>query len=845
MCNIQPLTQCGLSISGITKLWLIPFGDLYDYSYDPNNLNVITDYKALSIPVEFLCKRSNNNFNSSAEINNDNGTVIFNNSLTLQFPLMGQDKRNEFEKIIHKQLTILFKDGNGKCWIMGFDNPVKVSEFTYGTGDENIYSVTFSNTSKEQIKEVVCFDGECFTSFDGFEKRTSIFTIPDASTVNTNTLLEITGDTTLYQLSVTTPLNPVNWNNPFFNNQDANTITNLISGTSSTVTLTYDPLTDVAEVIILSDDTSFDNFRLFPTISRSLVSITLNLVLTMGNVAASSTISVVDDNTGLTLYSGQYNDPVTGSGLSGIVGNAFIVLTSGGSQQFTASVTGSPCIDSYYTYNYEPLAICNMVINTSFKKGRKYVINFDVLDLQPYFRKMSFVYDGYFCELYPDKAQWHSNGTQFINDLTGAILSLGSDIIPSSLIITYTHPKVRIEFIGNDHSASWITLYGTTFLRTNGIERYSAYRSSLLNINTVGAGTDLIINYGGMIEGPYGNTPTYLDPAISYEGGNTDNIDIDVNLNLETESYAIRQIYSACPAFTEVGVPSVCPTGRSRSLYGNYIVLYKDVIDAGVSDAVMGSTISITTNVRSLTITFPAQLTPTTGINEMCTELARSGFKVWNCFWDREAVLYIELSSGAETIGAFEFTEVSVTMDSSISGELGKYDLTPTAHPAISTEVEIDTYYGTQLLPQEPLKEIVSEVFTQVELVKRLTYASPNIIVEGGLEGNSATGNVWVRFFDAPNGTELASFIANSLYDVFDLDTELSNNGYTISNVAWVKIETYDRWEGLFVPSVTSSVDIYEKFHRQHLFGRYDEIFALVLDHTSNTITDTISSSIC
>ena len=71
---------------------------------------------------------------------------------------MEQAKRNEVKMIARAKMTIIIEDNNGKYWLMGETNGVRLTSGEAGSGtalgDRNGYSLSFQAQEFEPMREV-------------------------------------------------------------------------------------------------------------------------------------------------------------------------------------------------------------------------------------------------------------------------------------------------------------------------------------------------------------------------------------------------------------------------------------------------------------------------------------------------------------------------------------------------------------------------------------------------------------------------------------------------------------------------------------------------------------------
>ena len=86
---------------------------------------------------------------STLNRSSENGTAYVTTELALQFHKQDTTKRIEIEALIHGELRVIYKDNNGKYWLMGKERPVEATAGPGNTGkafgDFNGYGITLQS----------------------------------------------------------------------------------------------------------------------------------------------------------------------------------------------------------------------------------------------------------------------------------------------------------------------------------------------------------------------------------------------------------------------------------------------------------------------------------------------------------------------------------------------------------------------------------------------------------------------------------------------------------------------------------------------------------------------------
>ena len=97
-------------------------------------------------------------FSDNPTVNDANGTSYYDQTATYVLNKMEQTKRNEVKLLARAKMSIIIEDNNGKYWLMGEVNGVRLTsgENSSGTalGDRNGYSLSFQGQEFEPMREV-------------------------------------------------------------------------------------------------------------------------------------------------------------------------------------------------------------------------------------------------------------------------------------------------------------------------------------------------------------------------------------------------------------------------------------------------------------------------------------------------------------------------------------------------------------------------------------------------------------------------------------------------------------------------------------------------------------------
>jgi len=631
---------------GVPKVHIFLFDVIGQYVYENDNLNYVSGYSATVLPTTYKPSAEGSSYSGSKK---SPDIDLFLHQLTLSFPKMESEKRAEFEKLRNLELTIIFEDENNVSWIMGQNHPVKLEEFSLQSGAKggaNDYTAVFQSIEPYQLREIAGVSEGCFTSFSGVEQRRSVLTIANADALD---FIEfsLAADDRIVNYTATPALQPTLWNsNPTILADDTAQLLSLFeaggtilnfapsysSGSGGTVTIVVD-----------SSDTSFGGLIVDDVIQApSTIGIVLNLTTILSpEIANGSTIIQVSDSDGV-LFSGGYGTAISGSGLFGTTNNAFIFVSFlyATTTTFTATVLDLPCSTVSYEYVFEnTLVPCALTVDFDFYKGGlhritvPYILYVDALTTGiqcPKYQSIHINIFGYIFNMYESRAQWHSSNSTFENDFTNLLVSIFSEIDPSSLVFSHGASGVDIYFriIGINLEDSNNLVYCNATAR--GLEQPAMPNTQFLQSRVLNLQT--FAPYGSIITHTDENTDsisgenlisiTENDGIVLEDAPTTSNETID-NLGIlwafedSTPYDEISEITTSAQSDTcltpviSSQFPKCYDDFTSDSEY-NYFTAKLDVSTGSLN---VGKNIRFTFNTYDVLRSMPVNLTPTSGSN--------------------------------------------------------------------------------------------------------------------------------------------------------------------------------------------------------------------------------------
>lgn len=465
MSNLIGVNSCGFNKPSISKIHVFIFGEISEYRHAYDDLNFITKYTAENLPTTYRPNKKQSFYSGSQR---SGKIAVLNHQLTLSFPKLEKDKRREFKALKGLDLTVIFEDANSKSWIMGKDYPCKFKSLTLSTGakdGENDYTLVFESDEKEQLKEIETIDDSCFSSVTVTETRYSTMSFNNASVLSYSNF-DFSADDRAYNYTMQPVLNPNFWTAlPTLKLSDELRLLSMfeMGGTITNFAAIYDASNDIFTIQIESPDTSYGALIIdgVPSTSTNLAAQLGFKVALSPNIANSNTSIELKDINNNIIYSGDYNEALTGfSNISGKTNDSTVIISNLYPNQdinLVFSLGGLDCSPFRYEYLHEnTLSACSQSVDFEFYKGAKHKIFVPYISfsnaantglVSPKFQDIKININGTFYELYQNVELWHSDLATFETDLKNKITESGFDLIDlNSMSFTDTGLGVEIDF---------------------------------------------------------------------------------------------------------------------------------------------------------------------------------------------------------------------------------------------------------------------------------------------------------------------------------------------------------------------------------------------------------------
>jgi len=863
--NLTGITSCNsFAASGVRRITLFPFGDVFNYTYTDDNLNKVTNYQQLSLGAIYTTYSQTNLVGELSQSN----TNVFTHTLTSFVPALSEDKRGEFEQLINMELTVIIEDNNGKAWIMGQDRPVMLTSYSLSTGGEtNGYNFTLSGQSKHQVREIVRASDFCLFSFNGETHNQSTFTIADASLVDWAGLYEVQVNNTTNS-NTFTPFDPTNWTNPTIYTRDRANFESLLGTNYNLDTFMYDSGTDEILIVITSSTDLYPIFALNGNQLNSIMTTTLNLSIVGGTLQSGSVITVTDSLANV-VYSGQLADSISGGpyglDVTGTVQDAWINVTNlyPAGTTFTATVTGA-CGLQVYTYVSPAIEGCSAEIEFSINEGRRYTMRWYKAEGYTY-QKGSITIDGTVMTLYTDTADYHDSFGTFITDVTNIMTPLILPLDISSLTFIEQADWIDITFVGDNtdlicHTMNW------GFTSANNGTPSGYVRGAYTRQSTVVALQSLVptdsyitINDTAMytLGGPFGQVPDMnsgfiLEDVPTITDGTMNNIGFTTdNMTSETDTFTEYTVSPSCPDSTNIFDLTTCSEGFNKTAPLHYYLFKFSMV--GISPN-LGDRLFFETSDGDFDVIFPFNLTPGTAIDECTASFVGSIIKPHNVVYNpAEQAWYLELlvedAYRIYNVYSYELVPPATQLR---EYTVHKYQIATQLNPFIQARWNFPTINGAsmQQFNTEQLQETtIGYDDVQYQTAEFINNSAGTFDIDFTLN-NTISNNTYVSFYGGvPNITYLlyGYTVGNPTTSVsFDIQADMGVDYNFITHV----LITDDN--GLYVvipfdPATQSDITIpvytYNRF--TSYFGRFREFYVVYPDSLSHAATLVTTSVLC
>lgn len=847
-CNVyQSIVDCTLSVGGISKIYIFPFGSIYDYAYSDDNLSKISDYKIDTLGVELKVKPSS----QLEEILERKENDVYNHELSVIVQKLEWEKRVELVKLIRGKLTIIIKDLNGKCWIIGKNSPVRLTEFKLTTdsrGGDSVYNISIEGSDKESMKEIRCYDTNCAISVIGTEVRQSYFEISDASIFDFSGLYELLGDTITRDITPLSPLDPTNWTNPSILAGDTATIQSIANPNGNTVVnLYYDSGSDIALIVLLSTDTSYPFMTIGGQAISGVVSIDINLVTTLSTSLSGVVITVTDESSTI-IYSEPLGDRVTGFGLSGIAENSYINVSTlyPLGQRFTVSVSflGEACTFGGYEYTYEPSNECQLLNQYSLHNGKRYSVIVDKLTSVPAYRDITIVIGEYQFNLYNNYNDYHNVFSVLQSHVINSLANY-PDLNITNVTVTEQTKTWTLTFdsLDDDNLDFYVITRGNDSalideLDLIDVRKYLSTRSTVLAMQTTcPSDSELsIVNstngagvYGEVSQYPHTVIDARLEEVFPFTNAVTNSIGIDINDWIEDDSISVSNVSVSCPDVTNNFTIDTCYDTTEITNLNQYYLFSLQTLN-------LGDSISFDTSVSGIiTVVLPSDITPA-NYPDFGDFMKNSVPEIYNANLQFDAIsetFYLEVMI-AKTNNIISVTSDNTSTPFVLEQNLDewRYNIQTKQHPDINISWTVDSFYNPSVINTGVIKDYINKDNKVEYKYSDFIYNSATDELEINLLFNSTTqGYTFEFFYVFPFTPAVAPYTVIASPTTFNTSVVAFSTFLTITSVRYVRIrngqgyEQIIRWNGSTEQDTLIEVNYAILF--KEIYGRFDDMKVL------------------
>lgn len=141
---------CRDSIGGIQEVYIGNFDADQTYTLDASE--IITAFAGSTVSYyTFEQEMETGEFNQSGQYSTENGTVFFDQQLTLTFHKNDATLRNQLLVLSQANMSVIVLDQRGEYWLMGYQNGVRAISGAQNTGKAfgDLNGITITLQAKE------------------------------------------------------------------------------------------------------------------------------------------------------------------------------------------------------------------------------------------------------------------------------------------------------------------------------------------------------------------------------------------------------------------------------------------------------------------------------------------------------------------------------------------------------------------------------------------------------------------------------------------------------------------------------------------------------------------------
>lgn len=144
------LYPCKEGIGGIKE---VLFAQSVDAAWSAISAGAVTDVAAATTFYRYELSKNSGSYQENIQSSIENGTVYFEQVLTIQFPQLSAADNVELSTLLQNRLSIVVRDNNDNFRVMGYATGAEITGGNFGTGtakgDLNGYNMVF--TAEEKV----------------------------------------------------------------------------------------------------------------------------------------------------------------------------------------------------------------------------------------------------------------------------------------------------------------------------------------------------------------------------------------------------------------------------------------------------------------------------------------------------------------------------------------------------------------------------------------------------------------------------------------------------------------------------------------------------------------------
>ena len=150
--------DCGSNMGGIKEMLAQNRNAVIGITVTDGKVTAFTMDAAAPQAAKYSFRKNASGLQKQWTIAEDSGNKFVTSTVNLRFSKMDTSKRVAIMAMANSEMYVIVKDRNGKYWLLGYDDPVIMTDGTGNTGtqntDANEYTVVLTDQSTELPYEV-------------------------------------------------------------------------------------------------------------------------------------------------------------------------------------------------------------------------------------------------------------------------------------------------------------------------------------------------------------------------------------------------------------------------------------------------------------------------------------------------------------------------------------------------------------------------------------------------------------------------------------------------------------------------------------------------------------------